>query len=130
MCVDPHRIALDLEHAVWRAVVQKNGEALGDLFADDYVEITLDGKRSEKTGVVTQSPQIDEITGYRIDSEKVIVIDDDCLILTYHLLLDGTCRGIDIAPRDRWATSVWSRQGDAWRCRLFQQSRFAEAAAT
>jgi len=36
--------AARLERSVWRAVMAKDGAALGELFADDYIEITLTGK--------------------------------------------------------------------------------------
>jgi hypothetical protein len=54
-------LVLRLEHEVWQAVVRKDQVALGELFADDYLEITLDGKRVEKTEIVRESPQVDEI---------------------------------------------------------------------
>ena len=52
-------IVLNLERSVWQAVIDKDSAALEKLFSDEYVEITLDGKRAEKVDVVTESPQID-----------------------------------------------------------------------
>jgi hypothetical protein len=118
------QLALSLEHSVWQAVTEKDGATLGKLFAEEYIEVTLDGKRVQKGAVVSESPQIDEIAGYCIDSERVVVINDGCLLLSYHLTIDGTCRGVVISPPERWATSVWSRHDDSWKCSLFQQSAF------
>lgn len=36
-----------LEEKVWEAVSEKDGAALGELFADDYIEITVDGQHME-----------------------------------------------------------------------------------
>ncbi|MBI1311126.1 DUF4440 domain-containing protein [bacterium] len=116
---------LEAEQRVWEAVVRKDGIALGELFSDDYLEITLDGKRIVRAEVVEQSPVVDEITGYAIDSEKVVALNADTAILSYHLTLQGRCRGVEISPVDRWATSVWSRQNGVWKCCLFQQSQYA-----
>ena len=117
-------LVLTLEERVWTAVVEKDGTALGDLFADDYIEITVDGKRIEKNEIVELSPQVDEIEKYVIDSERVVVLGTESAILNYHLTLDGRSRGTIISPRERWATSIWSRIDGHWLCLLFQQSPF------
>lgn len=125
MTNDEHQeLALSLEYSVWRAVVEKDGVKLGDLFAEDYIEVTLNGQRVQKKAVVSESPQVDEIAGYTTDSELVVSVNDGCLLLSYHLTIHGTSRGVVISPPDRWATSIWSRHADSWKCHIFQQSTF------
>jgi hypothetical protein len=121
---EAHQLALKLEHSVWQAVIGKDGAALEELFADEYIEITVDGKRVAKGTIVSESPVIDEIVGYTIDSEQVVLIKDGCIMVSYHLTIDGRSRGVEISPPERWATSVWSRQNGSWKCSLFQQSSF------
>ena len=75
-------LVLTLEERVWTAVIEKDGTALGDLFADDYIEITVDGKRIEKSEIVELSPQVDEIEEYVIDSERVVVLGAESAILS------------------------------------------------
>ncbi|MHC4877785.1 MAG: GNAT family N-acetyltransferase [Planctomycetota bacterium] len=116
---------LRCEHQVWQAVIEKDGEKLADLFTDEYVEITLSGQRVIKSDVVTESPQIDQIEAYSIGSEEIRSLGPDAALLSYHLTLDGTCRGIPIVPRDRWATSIWKHRQIGWRCSFFQQSAFS-----
>ena len=118
------QLVLNLEHSVWQAVVGKDGAALGELFADEYIEITLDGRRVAKGEVVSESPVNDEIAGCIIESERVVCLNEGCILLSYHLTIDGTSRGVKISPPERWATSVWSRQDGSWKCSLFQQSTF------
>ena len=113
-----------LEEKVWQAVVNKDGAALSRLFSEDYVEITLEGKRVEKTEIVELSPQVDEITGYLIDSERVVTLGESSVILSYHLKLEGHTRGARIIPEDRWATSIWSCRDGEWVCSFFQQSAY------
>ncbi|MEO2014133.1 MAG: nuclear transport factor 2 family protein [Fuerstiella sp.] len=119
-----HQFVLNLQHSVWQAVVGKDGAALSELFADGYIEVTLDGKRVARGTVVSESPVIDEIAGYSIDAERVVCLNEGCILLSYHLTIDGTSRGVKISPPERWATSVWSRQDGSWKCSLFQQSVF------
>ena len=118
------------EHKVWRAVLHKDHAALAALFSDDYIEITLDGKRVLKAAVVNESPEADDIKEYTIDSEQVVTLSDESMLLSYHLWLSGTCRGVPIIPRDRWVTSVWTRKHGCWQCSLFQQSRFVRPQLT
>lgn len=113
-----------LERRVWQAVVKNDGAALAEMFADDYVEITLEGKRVLKTDVVNESPQIDNIRSYSIAQERVIPLGPDRALLSYHLTLTGECRGVEISPADRWATSIWVQSDNDWKCSFFQQSSF------
>ncbi len=117
-------IVLSCEHRVWTAVVNRDGDLLANLFSDDYVEITLTGQRVLKQDVVNESPQIDDIRGYTIDSVRFISLSDDTMMLSYHLRIDGTCRGVPLQPRDRWATSIWKLSEERWQCSLFQQSPY------
>jgi phosphinothricin acetyltransferase len=116
-----------LEETLWTAVVHKDGDALARLLAYDYIEITLEGKRVARSDIVTFSPQIDEISGYAVDAPQVVPLGEDGAILSYHLTLDGRCRGELIQPPDRWATSVWTRTRGTWLCRYFQQTAFVPA---
>ncbi len=119
-------LVLMLEQKVWDAVVAKNGKALSELFDDGYIEITVDGKRIEKSEIVEMSPQIDEINGYVMDSERVVFLGANTAVLNYHLTLDGKCGGTTILPRERWVTSIWSQIAGRWLCRFFQQSPFRQ----
>ncbi len=120
------RQAERLEHSVWQAVIAKNGDTLASLFADDYLEITLDGKRVPKGQIVEESPQTDEITAYDLDQTQAILLSDDTLLISYHVVIDGTHRGKTIEPRERWATSIWRSRNGSWKCCFFQQSNFAK----
>ncbi|MHC4401427.1 MAG: DUF4440 domain-containing protein [Planctomycetota bacterium] len=123
--VELRELLLSLEQQVWKAVVKKDGTALGELLADNYLEITADGRRIEKTETVDQSPQVDEIEEYVIDCERVVSLGENNAALSYHLTLDGSCRGTTITPRERWATSIWSRIDGKWLCCFFQQTPVA-----
>lgn len=117
---------LRCEHRVWQAVIEKDGVTLAELFTDEYVEVTLEGQRVLKSEVVAESPQIDDIAAYSVDSEEVRSLGPDVVLLSYHLTLDGTCRGIPILPQERRATSIWNRRETGWRCFFFQQSVFSK----
>ena len=103
-----------------RIQAHRDGVDTGDVRYS--IEITVDGKRTDKSKIVELSPQVDEIDGFVIDSERIVLLDTENVVLSYHLTLDGKCRGSVILPRERWATSIWSRIDGQWLCRFFQQS--------
>ena len=113
---------LKLEHNVWRAVINKDGDTLANLFSDDYVEVTAGGKRVLKDSVVEFSPQVDEIESYEISDSSIIDLGPDASVLSYHLLLSGRLRGEPIEPPNRWVVSIWRRREDVWQCCFFQQT--------
>ncbi len=115
-----------LEHSVWQAVMARDGDALASLFSDDYVELTLTGKRCSKGQVVVESPQLDEIAGYQIEQAKVITLANGALLLNYQVTIDGTFDGQPILPPQRWATSIWRQESHTWKCCFFQQSPYPE----
>ena len=123
---DSQQEVLALEACVWQAVISRDGEALAHLFADDYIEITLDGKRATRKAVVSKSPLLDEIESWTMAEEEFVEIATNVVMLNYHLTLQGRSCGLPISPRDRWATSVWKKTEDTWQCVLFQQSRYQE----
>jgi hypothetical protein len=71
-----------LERSVWQAVMENDGAALAELFSDEYVEITLEGKRVLKTDVVIESPQVDHIRSYSIAEERVIPLGPTSRVVT------------------------------------------------
>lgn len=119
---------LAMEHSVWEAVVRGDGDALGELFAADYMEVTLRGKRCVKNEVVTQSPEVDRIETYSVKRPKVQWLTVHIALLSYQLQLHGTCDGEVISPPDRWATSIWKYEeaANTWRCHFFQQSAYLD----
>ena len=120
----PLERALILERSVWAAVSNRDRVALDELLADDYTEITLEGKRLGRDAIVAQSPEVDSVILAEMTAERVTVLSTECLMLSYHLSIEGTSAGRQIHPRERWATSVWVCRDGVWVCTLFQQSSF------
>ena len=118
------RFVSQREHTVWRSVINRDGTALSQSFTDNYIEVTLSGKRVVKNQVVDESPQTDEISAYSMDSEEVIALADGAVLLNYHVTIDGKSRGEQIRPKHRWATSIWRRDNGCWKCCFFQQSPY------
>ena len=121
------RLLLQLEHKVWQSVIDKNGEALAQIFTEDYIEITVDGKSVVKQAIVEQSPIVDNVSSYEIIQAEAIELDATSAILTYHLVLKGDMDGRTFVPKDRWATSVWRYAEEQWKCCFFQQTGLSQS---
>ena len=113
---------LQLEHKVWHAVLNKDGEQLARMFSDDYIEVKADGRSVIKDSIVEASPQLDDIESYQNTDISTIGLGTDTTILSYHLVLNGKLRGEPIEPSNRRVVSVWRRSNEAWQCCFFQQT--------
>lgn len=118
---DPAEI-LRMEHGVWQAVISKDELALAEAFSDDYVEVTIDGKRFSKESIVENSPQVDDVESYQIEEALVLDAGTEVAILSYQLTLHGQLRGKPIEPADRKVVSIWRHRDDRWQCCFFQQT--------
>ncbi len=138
---DLREFVLNLETQVWEAVCARDGESLRRLFSTDYIEVTFDGLRTNAADIVAQSPVVDEINSYEISEVQVVPTGPHAALVSYHLRIDGKCRGKTITPPERWATSVWrknpiehvdpvGRNGvDRWICCFHQQGAYRKANA-
>ena len=115
---------VNLERSVWEAVAAGDGGRLEELFAPEYIEITLEGRRIGRNLASTASTHADSVTSWKMSTPDVIPSGRDSCVLSYHLTIKGSCSGRPIVPRDRWATTVWRRTSDSWQRILFQQTRY------
>ena len=113
---------LQLEHRVWKAVMEGDPDTLAGLFSDDYIEVTAEGKRVLKDSIIETSPQVDEIESYEISDVTTLELGPDAILLSYHLELEGRLRGQPIHPPNRWVASLWQRTNGVWKCCFFQQT--------
>lgn len=120
---------LQMEHGVWEAVIAKDEVALAEAFSDDYIEVTIDGKRFSKESIVENSPVVDDVESYDIREAMVLGVSAGVAILSYRLAIFGKLRGEPIEPADRRVASVWRRKGEEWRCCFFQQTAIASSDA-
>lgn len=115
---------VELEKSAWEAVVKKDGSKLEKLFADDYIEVTVDGKRFAKGEIVEKSPHVDEIDSFEISEARVLFLEQNVALLNYKLNLEGKLRNIPISPKSRWVVSLWKQTNSIWKCAYFQQTAY------
>lgn len=117
--------AVGLESAVWRALV--DGDRAADLaaLADHFIGVYPSG-RSDRAGHAGQLADGPSVVDYAIDDPFVMVLAEDCLLLTY----EATYRRTDAGPVERmYVSSIWQRLDDGWLNVFSQDTPIAHGSA-
>lgn len=112
------------EKSLPEAQLKKDGEALKRLLADDYSQVSIDGKlrgREEIIGMMTEFT----LKQFRQYDFKVLPVSDSVAIVTYDAIMEVAVEDDEIQiPRYQHMSSVWVKQGGAWKLK-FQQATAA-----
>jgi len=101
---------LDLEHAVWRALVDGAPDVDARLLAADFLGVYPSGfaDRSEHVGQLTAGPSVAD---YELFDARVVDVSDAAALLVYR----ATYRRPDRAEHEEmYVSSLWCRRGDEW----------------
>ena len=111
-----------LECQVWDAAKSGDADTLRALFADDYLEITAEGRRVGKAEIVKLSPECDRIESYSLEDVKIVALGPNVGLVTYRLAIEGLLRGKPYPTYQRFATLTWVNGEGRWQCAFFQQT--------
>ena len=103
-------LLLELEHAVWRALVDGAHDVDARLLATDFLGVYPTGfaDRSDHAGQLADGPTVAE---YSLSDARVVEVSDAAALLVYR----ATYRRPDRADREEmYVSSLWCRRGDAW----------------
>ena len=109
-----------LEHRYWEAWKRKDTKTLAQLRADDFREVDQDGVMDKK-----QAEQIEldlEITEFKIENERVFLLQHDVALLTYEVRYAGSYKGMDISSPNSYVASIYQRRSGAWRIVYSQET--------
>jgi len=108
------------EKAAWDTLKKKDYDAFGNLLASDYVEVTDEGV-FDKAGIVKDVKDFN-LTDATFSDWKMILVDNDAVILTYQVTLKGSNKGTDIPPGPYRAAAAWVNRDGKWLAFYFQQT--------
>ena len=103
-------LLLELEHAVWRALVDGTPDVDARLLATDFLGVYPTGfaDRSDHAGQLADGPTVAD---YSLSDARVVEVSDAAALLVYR----ATYRRPDRADRaEMYVSSLWCRRGDAW----------------
>ncbi len=111
---------LGLERQGWDSLCDSTGaDFYGRVMTDDGVMVLANGAVMDRSGVVEALSQAPPWRTFEIDDVRVVRLGSDAAALVYL----GTADRDDEQPAFVGAmSSVYVRQGDAWRLALYQQT--------
>ena len=111
-----------LEAALIAALVANDVDAVGALFAEDWVYVTQTGPvpRAEILGAIADG-RLQHFSFTTTGAER-LVVQGDMAIFTSHQISTGAWEGAPYRT-DEWITDIWLRQpGGRWLCVMSQKT--------
>jgi ketosteroid isomerase-like protein len=114
-----------LEQDYWKAVRDRDADAVARMTADDCTLVTASGVSGTDARSIRQLVESGaySINGFRMDPDTTRIgrLSDDIMSIAYGAHEDLEVEGEDISL-DVFDASVWRREGDAWLCVLHAES--------
>lgn len=110
---------VDQETRLWRAMTDGDQAAIGAMLADDVVLVGRNGVRGKAE--LLASLAACRLSEAQISDTRVRPLTVDVIALAYRVRYRASCAGEPI-PADLNETSVWMRQGPAWRLMLHTET--------
>jgi uncharacterized protein (TIGR02246 family) len=122
---DPFTTIRTLESALNAALIANDADAVGALFAEDWVYVTQTGpiSRAEIVGAIADG-RVQHFSFDTIGAAR-LVVHGDMAIFTSREISTGAWEGTPYRT-DEWITDIWVRQQDGnWLCVMSQKTDVA-----
>ena len=108
-------------HAEWEALKAKDKKAYGDLLADDYQGVELDG-RGERNKIQSIN-DVDETTtfNYTLERFKTISLGPDAALIIYESTMQFPPRA-QLRYSRVYITELWVKRGGEWKELHYQET--------
>ncbi|MDQ3668487.1 MAG: nuclear transport factor 2 family protein [Acidobacteriota bacterium] len=100
------------EKAIWDTIKNKDYVTFGNMLADDLVEILPDAEY-DKAGSIANVKDF-EPTEVTFADWKFLRIDQDAVVLTYHVTMKGKYKGKEFPAESARASSAWVNRNGKW----------------
>ena len=110
-----------IEKASWNDIKKKDWDALGKLFASDFIEVLDDGVH-DKAGTLVAIKDL-ELSDVSYSDWKMTTIDKDAALLTYKTTIKGKYKGQDIPPGPYYEASAYVNRNGEWVGIYYQETR-------
>jgi hypothetical protein len=118
----PSEAALEaIEKASWDDIKKKDWDALGKLFASDFIEAVDDGVHDKSATIAALKDW--ELSDVSYSDWKMTTIDKDAALLTYKTTLKGKYKGQDIPPGPYYEASAYVNRNGEWLGIYYQETR-------
>jgi len=110
---------IELERQKWEAFRTKDADLLGRMYHPDAISIGYAGDGSlgaRRTPELLSGLHDLDLQDLSLEDFEVVPVGEDGAVVTYRASFTSA-RGMNTAVK---ASSVWHREGDAWRTMFFQ----------
>ena len=112
---------VDLEKQSWEAWKKRDGKFFQEFLADDHVEVGANGIATKAQVVKFVGSSACTVKSYSVDRFKLVKLDRDIALLTYHAEQDTLCYEKPV-PSPAWVSSLYVRRNGRWQNALYQQT--------
>ena len=124
--MEPHAVQaelVDLEHAFWRALAEKDAATMVELTDDPCIVTGPQGvaRIDHATLAMLVARARYSLDAFELDDVKVRLVDDDVAMLAYTVHEDVTVDGKRVRI-DGADSSVWVRRDGRWSCAMHTEA--------
>jgi hypothetical protein len=111
----PTKVALvTLEKSAYQAGKSKDAKFWDTFLSDKFVGWGSSGKLDKASATKEYSGADCEIKSYALSNEQMNPLRKDAALITYKVIVNGTCGGQQITATS-WAAGIYVRDGDKWK---------------
>jgi hypothetical protein len=111
----PTKLALvTLEKSAYEAWKSRDAKFWETFLSDKFVGWGSAGRLDKAAATKEYTGAACEIKSYALSDEHMRPLGKDAALLTHKITVDGKCGG-HMVPADRWAASVYVRDGNQWK---------------
>ncbi len=126
---DEHSTALsNNENVLWDAFAKNDFKPFEDHLSNKFVNITPDGSQDLAALKKLLADGTCKIKSFKLSDFKVTKVSDTVSLITYKGSQEGSCGGKPV-PANVWASSIWVKEGDAWKAFYHMETDVPPASA-
>jgi ketosteroid isomerase-like protein len=126
----PTKVALlALETSAYEAWKSKDAKFWSAFLSNKFVGWGSLGRLDKASAIKEYIGADCEIKSYALSDERVSPLGKDAALITHKATVDGTCGGQKV-PANRWAASIYVREGGKWKGAFHAQAAIVDPKAT
>jgi ketosteroid isomerase-like protein len=106
----------------WTAFKNKDPKAYGELLADDFIAVEVDGEGTRNKAQAVREIERSNVTEFTLALIDVHPLGDDVAMVTYEVFLQFP-PSAQVRFLRVYVTEIWQKQGQDWKALHYQETR-------
>lgn len=111
------------ENDLWAAYAKKDAKPFEDALAANFQELNAEGLLDRAAALKTYTEHNCEVTSSALSDTNATKINDNLVVFTYKAMSKGTCDGKAMPDAPAYVSSIWVKEGDAWKAVFHMMSQ-------